>query len=92
MGTEKVLRLVKQILTKLAVVKKPGRRRGVVYRSPRIYLPTKLTDDSCFPFLEGERIKVDVIEDRLVVSRAASGRRGRRRSAGRRSKGRQGSG
>jgi len=75
--------MVKQIVTKIAVVTKMGRRRGSIYRSPRIYLPTKLTDDSMFPFSGGERVKVEVVKDRLVVSRAMVKRRRSCRSLGR---------
>jgi hypothetical protein len=70
--------MVKQIATKISVVKKSGRKKGSVYRSPRIYLPTKLTDDSTFPFIEGEGIKVEVVGERLVVTRLKSKRRRRR--------------
>jgi hypothetical protein len=64
--------MVKEILTKISVVSKVGRRKGSVYRSPRIYLPTKLTDDSMFPFFEGDWVKVEVVKDRLVVRRATA--------------------
>jgi len=62
--------LVREILTKISVAAKAGKRRGTVYRSPRIYLPTKLTDDSTFPFSGGEPVKVEIVKDRLVISRA----------------------
>ena len=67
--------VVKQILTKLAVVTKSGKRKGSIYRSPRIYLPTKLTDDSMFPFIGGDRIRIEVDGKRLIVSHAESKRR-----------------
>jgi len=78
-----VLNLVKEILTKISVAAKAGRKKGTIYRSPRIYLPTKLTDDSMFPFSGGERVKIEVVNDRLVVSRAMVKGRRSRRSLGR---------
>src|SRR5437773_655387 len=45
--------MVKKIVTSFAVAKKTAKSGEAVYRSPRIYLPTKLTDDSVFPFKEG---------------------------------------
>ena len=45
---------------------------GRVYESPRIYLPTKLTTDSNFPFAKGSlRLYVKVAGKRLLVERAA---------------------
>jgi hypothetical protein len=71
--------MVKQIITKMAVVKKAGKKKGTVYRSPRIYLPTKLTDDSTFPFFEGQWIKIEVVGGGLTVravrSKGGGGRR-----------------
>jgi len=61
--------MVTKILTTISVAKKWAKKSGVVYRSPRIYLPTKLTDDSSFPFLEGDQVAVRVDGDRLVVER-----------------------
>ena len=61
--------LVKKILTRFAVAKKSGASGESVYRSPRIYLPTKLTDDSSFPFKEGDIISVRVDGRRLLVQR-----------------------
>ncbi len=63
-------RLVKKILTKFAVAKKPARSQGTHYRSPRIYLPTKLTDDSSFPFKEGDLLTIKVDGRKLVVQKA----------------------
>src|SRR5256886_14883848 len=51
-------KLVKKILTRFAVAKKPARSECTQYRSPRIYLPTKLTDDSSFPFKEGDLLTI----------------------------------
>jgi hypothetical protein len=63
--------LVKKILTRFAVAKKPARSKGTVYRSPRIYLPTKLTDDSTFPFREGDLISIRVDGRKLIVQRVS---------------------
>jgi hypothetical protein len=62
--------LVKKIVTKFAVAKKAARLEGMTYRSPRIYLPTKLTDDSSFPFKEGDVIAVKIDGRKLVIQRA----------------------
>lgn len=61
--------MVKKVLTKFAVAKKTGQTGEAVYRSPRIYLPTKLTDDSVFPFKEGDLLMVKVDGRKLVVQR-----------------------
>jgi hypothetical protein len=61
--------LVKRVLTRFAVAKKSAQTGEAVYRSPRIYLPTKLTDDSVFPFKEGDLLLVRVDGRRLVVQR-----------------------
>ena len=63
-------KLVKKILTRFAVAKKPARSEGTQYRSPRIYLPTKLTDDSSFPFREGDLLSIRVNGRKLIVQRA----------------------
>ena len=53
------------------VVTKKRMRNGRVYESPRIYLPTKLTTDSSFPFLDGSlKLFVRVSGKRLLVERA----------------------
>ena len=62
--------MVKKIITRFAVAKKLARSEGIVYRSPRIYLPTKLTDDSSFPFKEGDLLTIKVDGRKLVVLRA----------------------
>jgi hypothetical protein len=62
--------MVKKILTRFAVAKKTADNGDAVYRSPRIYLPTKLTDDSVFPFKEGDLLVVRVDGRKLVVQRA----------------------
>jgi len=61
--------LVKKILTRFAVAKKTAKTGETVYRSPRIYLPTKLTDDSVFPFKEGDLLMVKVDGRRVVVQK-----------------------
>jgi hypothetical protein len=61
--------LVKRILTRLAVAKKPSGNGDTVYRSPRIYLPTKLTDDSSFPFKEGDILSVKVDGRKVMIQR-----------------------
>ena len=65
--------MVTQIHTNMAVARKRGKKENVEYRSPRIYLPTKLTDDSSFPFLEGEEVRVRIDGARLVVEKAKRG-------------------
>jgi len=52
------------------VAKKQARSEGTTYRSPRIYLPTKLTDDSSFPFKEGDILSIKVDGRKLIVQRA----------------------
>jgi hypothetical protein len=71
--------MVKKILTRFAVAKKAAGSGDTVYRSPRIYLPTKLTDDSSFPFKEGDILSVKVDGRKVMiqrVSRALSHRNG----------------
>lgn len=62
--------MVKKIVTRFAVAKKQAKSEGTEYRSPRIYLPTKLTDDSSFPFREGDLLSIRVDGRKLVVQRA----------------------
>ncbi|HUK51204.1 MAG TPA: hypothetical protein VLV18_09210 [Terriglobales bacterium] len=53
------------------VITKKRMPDGRVYESPRIYLPTKLTTDSTFPFAKPSlRLYVRVSGDRLLVERA----------------------
>jgi hypothetical protein len=61
--------MVKKVLTRFAVAKKTAESGDAVYRSPRIYLPTKLTDDSIFPFKEGDLLLVKIDGRRLVIQR-----------------------
>lgn len=71
--------MVTEIITKLSIAKRKG--KNVTYRSPRIYLPTKLTDDSLFPFREGEKLKVRISGRKLIVEKyAVRGSRGRAKS------------
>lgn len=53
------------------VISKKRMQNGRIYESPRIYLPTKLTTDSNFPFAKGSlKLYVRVLGKRLVVERA----------------------
>jgi len=63
--------MVDQIVTKFTVTRKPARKEGASYRSPRIYLSTKLTDDSVFPFREGDLLLVKIVGRRLVIQRVS---------------------
>jgi len=56
------------------VVTKKRTKAGKAYDSPRIYLPTKLTSDSSFPFKE-EIVRIHVkVKNRQLVIRKASRR------------------
>jgi len=66
--------MVDKVVTKFAIAKKKS-KTGAVYRSPRIYLPTKLTDDSSFPFKEDEDLLVRIDRKRLVVQKFSKERR-----------------
>lgn len=64
---------MKEVLANYIVTKKLT-KKGKVYNSPRIYLPTKLTSDSSFPF-KGDRVKVRVrIKGRHLIVEKASKR------------------
>jgi hypothetical protein len=53
------------------VVTKKRMENGRTYESPRIYLPTKLTTDSNFPFTQASlKLYVKVAGKKLVVERA----------------------
>ncbi|MEM3004628.1 MAG: hypothetical protein QXO25_04230 [Candidatus Bathyarchaeia archaeon] len=67
--------MVSKIPVKLTVVRKKDRRGRAVYRSPRIYLPTKFTDDSAFPFREGQTLVARILGERLVIERERKRRR-----------------
>ena len=60
-----------EVLANYVPTRKKG-KKGRTYESPRIYLPTKLTSDSAFPF-RGKivRVRVKVEGRRLVVERAS---------------------
>jgi hypothetical protein len=61
---------VKEAVASFVITKK-RMPDGRVYESPRIYLPTKLTTDSTFPFAKASlRLYVRVSGDRLLVERA----------------------
>jgi len=60
--------VVDKVLTKYSIAKKKG-KSGAIYRSPRIYLPTKLTDDSTFPFKDEEDVLVRISARRLMVEK-----------------------
>ena len=60
-----------EVLANYVATRKTG-RNGKTYESPRIYLPTKLTCDSCFPFAGGTvRVRVRVDGRRLIVESAS---------------------
>ena len=54
------------------VITKKRMPDGRVYESPRIYLPTKLTTDSNFPFGKGAMLHVRLDGRRLIVESAAT--------------------
>jgi len=54
------------------VITKKKMPDGRVYESPRIYLPTKLTTDSNFPFGKGAMLHVRLDGRRLIVESAAT--------------------
>jgi hypothetical protein len=61
---------VKEAVASFVVTKK-RMQNGRIYESPRIYLPTKLTTDSNFPFAKGSlKLYVRVAGKRLVLERA----------------------
>lgn len=66
--------MVDKVVTKFAVAKKRG-KTGAVYRSPRIYLPTKLTDDSTFPFKGEEDVLVRINGKKLVIQKFSERRK-----------------
>jgi hypothetical protein len=53
------------------VITKKKMPDGRVYESPRIYLPTKLTTDSNFPFSKGTMLHVKLEGRKLIVEPAA---------------------
>jgi hypothetical protein len=54
------------------VITKKKMPDGRVYESPRIYLPTKLTTDSNFPFGKGTMLHVKLEGRKLIVELAAT--------------------
>ncbi len=60
-----------EVLANYVPTRKKG-KNGRTYESPRIYLPTKLTSDSAFPF-RGKivRVRVKIERRRLVVEMAS---------------------
>jgi hypothetical protein len=54
------------------VITKKKMPDGRVYESPRIYLPTKLTTDSNFPFGKGAMLHVKLEGRKLIVEPAAT--------------------
>jgi hypothetical protein len=61
--------MVKKIITRFIIAKKKGKIKGRFYKSPRIYLSTKLTDDSNFPFKEGDKILVKIQGKKLMIEK-----------------------
>jgi len=60
-----------EVLANYAATRKRG-KNGKTYESPRIYLPTKLTCDSGFPF-SGRTVRVRIrVEGRRVIVERAS--------------------
>jgi hypothetical protein len=52
------------------VITKKKMPDGRIYESPRIYLPTKLTTDSTFPFIKGTMLHVKLDGRKLIVEPA----------------------
>jgi hypothetical protein len=62
---------VREAVTSYVITKKKM-PDGKVYESPRIYLPTKLTTDSTFPFVKGTMLHVKLDGRKLIVEPAAT--------------------
>ena len=69
--------MVKKLLVKLSIVRKKDKHGNAIYRSPRIYLSTKFTDDSSFPFKEGQTLLVKVVGEKLVIEKMPKKKRKR---------------
>jgi hypothetical protein len=69
--------MVNKTIVRLTVVRKKNKEGELSYRSPRIYLPTKLIDDSSFPFREGQSLLIRVLGDKLVVEKIPKSKRKR---------------
>jgi hypothetical protein len=61
--------MVNKILVKLTIVRKKDNFGNAIYRSPRIYLPIKFTDDSSFPFKERQPLLVKVVGEKLIIEK-----------------------
>lgn len=61
--------MVKKLLVKLSIVRKKDKYGNAIYRSPRIYLPIKFTDDSSFPFKEGQPLLAKIVGEKLVIEK-----------------------
>jgi hypothetical protein len=61
---------MKETLANYIVTKKKT-KNGKVYTSPRIYLPTKLTSDSGFPFKGDTKVLIRIKGRKLIVEKAS---------------------
>ena len=61
------MKMVTHIITKYSIAKRKG--KNMIYRSPRIYLSTKLTEDSAFPFKEGDILRIRNVNKRLIIEK-----------------------
>ncbi|MFC1506982.1 hypothetical protein ACFLQ6_07925 [Thermoproteota archaeon] len=61
--------MVNKLLVKLTIVRKKDNHGNAIYRSPRIYLPIKFTDDSSFPFKEGQPLLAKILGEKLVIEK-----------------------
>lgn len=69
--------MVKKLLVKLSIVRKKDKHGNAIYRSPRIYLPIKFTDDSSFPFKEGQPLVAKTVGEKLVIEKMPKKKRKR---------------
>ena len=60
--------MVFKSVTKFSAAPKKGPNDRIYY-SPRIYLPTKLVNDSRFPFKDGEDLVVRINGRKLVITK-----------------------
>ena len=70
-------KLVNKILVKLTIVRKKDNHGNAIYRSPRIYLPIKFTDDSSFPFKEEQPLLAKIVGEKLVIEKTPKKKRKR---------------
>lgn len=77
---------MKEALANYIVVRKTIRGRS--YEAARIFIPTKLSTDSSFPF-KGRRVRVliRISGDKLIISKAKGAADSKPGKAGRRGKG-----